>query len=846
MTRIAAAGGPTADRAEEHLLGGAMRGNKGCGPVWARARVWSAILIPAVLAACGGGGGGGGDDSGGTDPLPSHAVGGTVSGLAGGSLVLANNGDTLALTADGAFSFGSMLQQGLAYDVRVQSNPASPAQTCTVASGAGKVGTADVTSVRVTCSVNTYRLGGNVSGLEGTGLVLREANGETLALTDSGAFTFAARRASASAYDVSVLTQPAGPSQTCSVGGGSGKGTVGAADVSDIAVVCSTNAYTVGGQVSGLVGSGLVLQDNAGDDLPMSADGHFVFPVAVASGAGYKVTIKSQPQGPTQTCTVSRGTGLVTTSDIGDVSVLCSTNTFAIHGTVSGLEGTGLVLQDNGADDLIVAKDGSFVFPTGVASGATYAVTVRAQPANPTQTCTVSANGTGPVTNADITGVTVVCSTNSYAISGAVSGLWGSGLVLQNNGGDDITAKEDGTFSFPTKVASGANYAVTVRTQPSQPRQVCSVGNAGGTVQSSDVSNVRVSCVASAAKFGFMTRDDTWTGHGFPGYATPYQVEPSTGALVNPGTTVQSGTAPTPLAVTPNGSFAYTANNVPIYGDGTVSSFRVDTVSGALTANGPDVKTGGYSPKALAIHPSGKFAYVANEESSTVSTFSIDAATGRLSLVGTPIAAGWAPKSIAVHPTGKFLYVANSKGQSIIVYAIDSVTGALTWVDEADDYAAAHQFVVVHPSGRYAFTSNVTFTAGQVFAWAINPGTGALTPLNAMTLSATPYAMSLHPSGKFVYVASRGIPNSSQGETMSIYAVDPATGQLSESGSAMATGVLGRCFNIDPSGRYAYLANNGPSGGQPRLWTYLINPVTGHLQHKAAADLQADGCVSFW
>lgn len=815
-----------------------------------RAQAWATtILLPAVLVACGGGGGG--DDSGGTDPLPSHAVGGTVTGLSGGSLVLSNNGgDTLTLTADGAFSFATKLQQGLAYTVAVQDNPVSPAQTCTVASGTGQVGTADVTSVRVSCSVNTYRLGGNITGLEGTGLVLREANGETLAPAAGGAFAFASKRASASNYDVSVQTQPANPSQTCSVGGGTGKGTVGAADVSDIAVVCSTNAYTIGGRVSGLIGSGLVLQDNAGDDLPMSSDGQFVFPVAVASGAGYKVTVKSQPQGPTQTCTVSNGMGLVTTGDVSNVAVLCSTNTFAIHGTVSGLAGTGLVLQDNGADDIAIAKNGDFVFPTGVASGASYAVTVRAQPSNPTQTCTVSANGTGPVTNGDITGVTVVCSTNSYAISGSVSGLWGSGLVLQNNGGDDITAKEDGSFSFPTKVASGANYAVSVRTQPILPRQVCTVANAAGSVQSSDVSNVRVSCVASAAKFGFMTREDNWTGHGFPGYVTPYRVDPSTGALVGPGTTVQSGTAPTPLAVTPSGAFAYTANNVPIYGDGTVSSFLVDPVSGALTVNGPNVRTGGYSPRAIAIHPSGKFVYVANEESSSISAMSIDAVTGRLTLVGRPTDTGWLPRSIAIHPTGRFLYVAGVRSHSILTYAIDSTTGALSFVHEAEDHDVPYYAVVVHPSGRYAFSANIgssNIAAGQVFAWSVNQSTGALTPINGAATGLNPYTLSLHPSGKFVYVASRGESIAGEAESIAVYTVDPASGQLTPNGPPKPTGVVsGSCFNVDPSGHFAYLANGGPNGGQAQLWTYAINPTTGNLLHKAAADLKQAGCVSFW
>src|SRR5689334_11065751 len=53
-----------------------------------------------------------------------------------------------------------------------------------------------------------------------------------------------------------------------------------------------------------------------------------------------------------------------------------------------------------------------------------------------------------------------------YTIGGTVTGLKGTGLTLQNNGGDSLQIAADGRFSFATKVASGSGYAVTVQTQP--------------------------------------------------------------------------------------------------------------------------------------------------------------------------------------------------------------------------------------------------------------------------------------------------------------------------------------------------------------------------------------------
>src|SRR5579862_9066633 len=65
-----------------------------------------------------------------------------------------------------------------------------------------------------------------------------------------------------------------------------------------------------------------------------------------------------------------------------------------IGGTVNGLKGAGLVLQDNGGDDYTIFGDGSgnpvmFTFPSVLPFGSAYAVTVSQQPANPLQSCTV-------------------------------------------------------------------------------------------------------------------------------------------------------------------------------------------------------------------------------------------------------------------------------------------------------------------------------------------------------------------------------------------------------------------------------------------------------------------------
>ena len=82
----------------------------------------------------------------------------------------------------------------------------------------------------------------------------------------------------------------------------------------------------------------------------------------------------------------------------------------------------------------------------------------------------------------------------TYTIGGTVSGLTGTGLVLQNNGGDNRAVTADGAFTFATAIGAGAAYGVTVLTQPSG--QTCTAQNGSGTANA-NVTNVAVSCVAS-------------------------------------------------------------------------------------------------------------------------------------------------------------------------------------------------------------------------------------------------------------------------------------------------------------------------------------------------------------
>lgn len=341
-------------------------------------------------------------DDGGVQPS-EVAIGGTVTGLAGTGLTLANNGgDPVAITENGPFAFATRVASGSAYAVTVTAQPVNPPQACTIVNGSGSA-TTDVTSIEVRCETGRYTIGGTVTGLEGDGLILRNNGGDDLAVTTSGGFTFAMTVAHGDAYDVTAFAQPTDPWQSCVITNGTG---IATAHVDTVSVACATNSYRIGGAVTGLVGNErATLRVNGGDEISVGA-GPFMFEQSYPSGTAFTVTVQASPTAPvSKECTVTQPTGVVTGADVSDVEIACTPRAFRVGGAVSNILGTNLVLQ-NGSETLVRNANGAFTFATPVASGQTYNVTIATQP---TQTLCVVRNGSGTIGAADIANVEVSC-----------------------------------------------------------------------------------------------------------------------------------------------------------------------------------------------------------------------------------------------------------------------------------------------------------------------------------------------------------------------------------------------------------------------------------------------------
>jgi sugar lactone lactonase YvrE len=220
------------------------------------------------------------------------------------------------------------------------------------------------------------------------------------------------------------------------------------------------------------------------------------------------------------------------TANVFNINVSCSKSTLSIGGSVLGLAaGQQVSILNNGADALIVNANGAFSFVTPVAYGSSYSVTVSAQPTG--QTCSV-VRGSSASVNANVANVSVNCASITFTVGGILSGLISSltptqQVTLYNNDSDPLIVSNNGAFVFPTPIAYGSNYSVSVGTQPS--KQTCAVSNSFGVNVQANASNVTVLCQAmvwTVSTFTYLTNPYSITVAG----TNLYAVEPVTSKII--------------------------------------------------------------------------------------------------------------------------------------------------------------------------------------------------------------------------------------------------------------------------------------------------------------------------
>lgn len=304
-------------------------------------------------------------------------------------------------------------------------------------------------------------------------------------------------------------------------------------------------------------------------------------------------------------------------------------------------------------------------------------------------------------------------------------------------------------------------------------------------------------------------------------------------------TQMTTGNAPLAIIQDPGGKYVYIAN----MSDNAITAYTIKSTTGALDYLHPYSSTSASSlassfrtrvmPAQIAftrgnaaVHYTTKFAYTAN--ASDVSTYV--SMQGVLNITSTNTTAGTKPVSVAVDSAGKFAYVANYGSGDVSAYTVDKTTGALTQIVCATgcntttgltanfNAAAGPNAVTVDPSGRFVYVANgLLYTIGgpvsnNVLPFSINPVSGALTRGAAVNAGSGPVSVAVDPTGQFAYVTNM-ITND-----ISAYSIDRASGALTQIACNVAAGTCKNTVNytagsspvsiaIDPSGQLAYVAN---------------------------------------
>ena len=179
----------------------------------------------------------------------------------------------------------------------------------------------------------------------------------------------------------------------------------------------------------------------------------------------------------------------------------------------------------------------------------------------------------------------------------------------------------------------------------------------------------------------------------------------------------------------PANKFAFAAD----LGLDKVLIYRFDGAKGLLAANDPPAGVGapGSGPRHLAFHPSGKYVFVNNEMTSTVTSFGYDPVRGSLTEILTlstlpQPTPGNSTAETVVHPSGKFVYVSNRGHDSLAMFQCDPATGRLTAIGHQSTGGKTPRNFNVDPTGRYVLAANQS--TNNVVVLRVDTSNGKLTP----------------------------------------------------------------------------------------------------------------------
>ncbi len=337
-----------------------------------------------------------------------------------------------------------------------------------------------------------------------------------------------------------------------------------------------------------------------------------------------------------------------------------------------------------------------------------------------------------------------------------------------------------------------------------------------------------------------------------------------------------------------------------------IYAYRFDADTDQITPLGLAAET--TNPSFVALHPNGGFLYAVNEignykgpNSGGVSAFSIDRATGKLTLLNEVPSRGADPCYITVDRTGKYVLVANYTGGSIAVFPVlaDGKLGEVSAFlqhtghgtnPERQEKAHAHS-INLSPDNRFAMVDDLGLD--ELFVYKFDSANGSLTPNDPpfakLDPGAGPRHFALSPTGKFAYVIAEmqstvtvfsndektgtlhrlqtisALPRDFIGQnddaeiqmhpsgkflyasnrgsdTIAVFAIDPSKSTLTSVEFTATQGKIPRSFEIDPTGKFLFAANQKSDN----IVVFRIDANTGHLTPTGQVfDVGSPVCVKF-
>lgn len=312
----------------------------------------------------------------------------------------------------------------------------------------------------------------------------------------------------------------------------------------------------------------------------------------------------------------------------------------------------------------------------------------------------------------------------------------------------------------------------------------------------------------------------TYSGRGSQGLYV-FEFDRRTGQMTNIQT-VSDRAGPNFQALHPEGTHLYSVSGEPFSDDtpghGTITAYRIDQETGKLARIG-EQSTEGQGPAHVSVDPRGRFAYVSNFSSGSLSVFmikedgslteAVEVVQHEGSSVNEQRQSSSHVHSIISSPDGRFIYVSDMGTDEIMIYAVDQNTGALSPARDASVEAtpgAGPRHFTLHPERELAYS--LQQISSTVAAYRVDPSTGALTRIQRVDLLPDSFkgdnqAADVHisPDGAFLYASNRGH------NSLVIYKIDKETGELSLIDHEPTRGRHPRNFMVDEKGEFVLVAN---------------------------------------